>query len=138
MRVCDRRLLIHDIDAAGIAFTGRLVTIAIEVLEQGLGLAGIEVAAVLREGRWAAPLVHLEADFKRPLRHGDVVGCDLVCETIGERSYTCRIDLRPAGAVEPAASVRIVSAVIDARSFSAVPVPAELRAALERLGAVGS
>jgi 1,4-dihydroxy-2-naphthoyl-CoA hydrolase len=133
MRVCDRRLLIHDIDAAGIAFTGRLVTIAIEVLEQGLGLAGIDVAAVLRERRWAAPLVHLEADFKRPLRHGDAIACDLVCETIGERSYTCRIDLTPAGAAEPAASVRVVAAVIDPVGFQAVAVPPGLRAALERL-----
>lgn len=132
MRVASRRLALADIDAAGIAFSGRLVTIALEALEAGLSRAGLDFATVIRDGRFGVPLVHLEADFRRPLRHGDAVELDLVCERIGEHSYTCRVDLVPAdGAV--AASVRFVAAVVDLTTFRPCAVPAAYRAALERL-----
>jgi 1,4-dihydroxy-2-naphthoyl-CoA hydrolase len=133
MRVCTRHLLIHDIDAAGIAFTGRLVTIALEALESGLSQVGMDFAAMIRAKRYGVPLVHIEGDFKRPLRHGDAVDIELVCEEVGARSYTCRVDLVPAGGTAPAASLRFKAAVIDMHTFKAIDMPAEFAAALARL-----
>jgi 4-hydroxybenzoyl-CoA thioesterase len=132
-RVCTRRMLINDIDAAGIAYTGRLVTIALEALETGLADVGLDFAAMLREKRFGAPLVHIEADFKRPFRHGEHVDIDLWCIGISERSYTCRIDLLPAGGTLVAASLSFTAAVIEMATFTSVPVPDYFRAALERL-----
>jgi acyl-CoA thioesterase FadM len=132
-RVCTRPILIGDVDSAGIAFTGRLIAIALEVLEQGLAAAGLDWSRLLREGRYGAPLVHLDADFKRPLRHGEVIHGAVVCECIGESSYTCRVDLIAAEAQDVAASVRFVAACIDAHSFTAIAVPEAFRPALERL-----
>ena len=132
-RVCTRRILIGDVDSAGIAFTGRLVAIAMEVLEQGLAAAGLDWAALLRTGRYSAPMVHLEADFLRPLRHGEQIYGDLICERIGESSYTCRVDLIAPDSAAVAASVRFIAACVDGRAFTAVPVPSEFRAALESL-----
>lgn len=132
-RVASRRLLIHDIDAAGIAFTGRLVTIALDALELGLSQAGLDFAAMLREGRYGVPLVHIEADFKRPFRHGDHVDIDLCCTEIGERSYTCRVDLLPAGGGAPAARLSFTAAVIEMATFRPTTVPEAFRAALLRL-----
>lgn len=133
-RVCTRRLLIGDVDSAGIAFTGRLVAIAMEVLEQGLFAAGIDVAELLNSGRFGAPVVHLEADFKQPLRHGDTYHGELVCERIGTTSYTTRVDLIREADGAVAASVRFIAACVDAQpAMTSIPVPAELRAGLERL-----
>ena len=132
-RVRTHRMLINDIDAAGIAYTGRLVTIAMEALELGLAQVGMDFAAMLREQRFGVPLVHIEADFKRPFRHGELVDLDLWCDEIGARSYTCRIDLLPAGGTMVAASLRFTSAVIDLASFQAVAMPEAFRAALQRL-----
>lgn len=132
-RVCTRRMLINDIDAAGIAYTGRLVTIALEALETGLAEAGMDFAAMLREKRFGVPLVHVEADFKRPFRHGERVDIDLWCTEIGAHSYTCRVDLLPAGGTLVAASLRFTAAVIEMATFTSVPVPDHFRIALERL-----
>lgn len=132
-RVCTRRMLINDIDAAGIAYTGRLVTIALEALESGLADAGMDFAAMLREKRYGVPLVHVEADFKRPFRHGERVDIDLWCTGIKTHSYTCRVDLLPAGGTLVAASLRFTAAVIEMATFTSVEVPPHMRLALERL-----
>lgn len=132
MRVSSRRLALADIDAAGIAFSGRLVVIALEALEAGLSVNGLDFATLIRERRYGVPLVHLEADFRHPLRHGDPVELDLVCERIGEHSYTCRVDLVQADGTV-AAQVRFVAAVVDMATFRATAVPPAMRAALERL-----
>jgi acyl-CoA thioesterase FadM len=131
-------MLINDIDAAGIAYTGRLVTIALEALEEGLARTGLDFASMLREGRLGVPLVHISADFKSPFRHGDQVDIDLCCEDIGERSYTCRVDLLPAGRSDAAASLRFTAAVIDMTTFKATAVPPAIRAALERISPPGT
>jgi acyl-CoA thioesterase FadM len=133
-RIATRRLLIGDVDSAGIAFTGRIIAIAMEVLEQGFHQVGIDFAAMLKAGRYGAPMVHLEADFKQPMRHGDAIHGELVCEHIGTSSYTTRVDLvlDDGGAV--AASVRFIAACVDAQPpMRSIPIPEGLRAGLERL-----
>ncbi len=132
-RVCTRRMLINDIDAAGIAYTGRLVDIGLEALEEGLAAVGMDFATMIREGHLGTPLVRVEADFKRPFRHGERVDVDLWCDEVGERSYTCRVELLPSGGTVVAASLRFTAAVIDMASFTPVAVPAAFRAALGKL-----
>jgi acyl-CoA thioesterase FadM len=132
-RITTRRMQLNDIDAAGIAFTGRLVTIAMEVLEEGLAKAGLDFATMIREGRYGVPMVHIEADFKRPFRHGDLVDVDLWCDAIGDRSYTCRIELLPAGTRAVSTSLHFTAAVIDMATFKSVAVPEAFRAALTTL-----
>lgn len=132
MLVCSRRLTISDIDAAGIAYAGRLVCLGMEVLEEGLARVGLDFARLLRRRRHGVPLVHLEADFRRPLRHGDRVACHLVCEGTGARSYTCRVELRKGRSV--ACTLRYVAAAVDLRAgFASEPLPAAIRAALAKL-----
>lgn len=133
-RISTRRLLIGDVDSAGIAFTGRIIDIAMEVLEQGLHEVGVDFAAMIKAGHFGVPLVHLEADFRRPMRHGDAIHGELVCERIGTSSYTTRVDLvlEPAG--EVAASVRFIAACVDPQAgMTSIPLPAAVRASLERL-----
>ena len=133
--VCRRRMCIGDIDAAGIAFTGRLVAIALDALEQGLAAAGLDFAAMLREGRFGVPLVHIEADFAAPMRHGEEVACHLACETVGTSSYACRVELRRDGLDRPAATLRFTAACVDLATLRPTPLPEVYRAALARLTA---
>lgn len=132
-RITTRRLLIGDVDSAGIAFTGRIIDIAMEVLEQGLHQVGIDFATMIKEGACGVPLVHLEADFKRPMRHGDAIHGELVCEQIGTSSYTTRIDLILDATGTLAASVRSVAVCVDPRTEQSIPLPAVIRKGLERL-----
>lgn len=133
--VCTRRILIGDVDGAGVAYTGRLIALALEVLELGWAQAGLDLAAMLRAGRLALPLVNLTADFAAPLRHGETVACHLLAGEAGTTSCSCVVELRPEGAAAPAAQVRCTAVCIDGSTFRAVPLPDDLRAALARLGA---
>jgi acyl-CoA thioesterase FadM len=131
--VCTRRLCIGDIDAAGIAYTGRLVDFALETLEIGCAAQGLDFAALLREGRFGLPLVHIEADFAAPFRHGDQAECHLFCEAISERSYTSRIELRRSGSERAAASLRFTAACVDLTTLRSTALPESIRTVLERL-----
>lgn len=131
--VITRRMQINDIDAAGIAFTGRLVTIAMEGMEEGLARSGMDFAAIIRAGSFGFPIVHLEADFKRPFRHGDTVDVRISCDGIGDRSYVIKAELRPTGSETPSATLRFTAAVIDMATFKATAVPDAFRSALTAL-----
>lgn len=128
--VSTRRILLGDTDAAGIAFTGRLIDVALETLEQGMCAIGIDFAEAIRTAPVISPIVRVESDFLRPLRHGDDCRCELVCERIGTTSYTTRVDLVHAASNTVAARVHITAACIDRTAFTPVPVPDAYRAAL--------
>jgi 4-hydroxybenzoyl-CoA thioesterase len=128
-------ILINDVDAAGVAFFARLVAIAHEGYEHALAAAGLPIAALIREGRYGLPVVHIESDFAHPVRHGDVLVATVACERIGGSSYACRIDLviEAEGRSTPAATVRQVHACIDVARGASTPLPEAIRAALQRL-----
>lgn len=132
-RICTRRVLIGDVDSAGIAFTGRLIAIALEIHEEGLRSIGIDFSTMISQGTLGVPIVHLETDFKKPLRHGDTFHGELVCERIGDSSYGLRIDLvlEPTNTI--AATIRLVSVCVDRPTMTSVPMTAEMRAQLQRI-----
>ena len=68
-----REIRFQDIDAAGIMFYARFFDLFHDVYAEYLAANGAPLPAVIREGKWAAPLVHAEADYLAPLRFGDGV-----------------------------------------------------------------
>ena len=61
----------QHVDAAGIVFFARTFDYFHDAWVGLLEDAGQPLPEVLRSGAWIAPLVHAEADYKRPLRFGD-------------------------------------------------------------------
>ena len=129
-RIQTRRILIGDVDSAGIAFTGRLIAIALEGFELGMHSLGVDFAGMVRECAYLTPVVHLDANFAKPMRHGDTIHLELACERIGDCSFTIRINLIPDGVSTPAATVSIVSACIDGATHTAIPIPTTLATCL--------
>ncbi len=122
-----RRVLLNDVDAAGVVFYARVMAMAHEAYEEAMAGAGLALDELMR-ARIGLPLVHAEADFSSPLRHGETVTLRVACTRVGERSVSMRIEL----AVGPraAAVVTHVHACVDMDRLASRPIPAEMRAKL--------
>jgi acyl-CoA thioester hydrolase len=71
--------------------------------------------------------------FLRQLRFPDVVEAGIGRERLGRSSITYRIGLFAAGTAEPAAVGTFVHVYVDRHSRAVVPIPNQIRAALETL-----
>jgi YbgC/YbaW family acyl-CoA thioester hydrolase len=119
----------YQADPAGVLFYGRVF----ELFHQGYA-ALIEAAGVPYETHfgirgYATPIVHAEADYKRPIRPGTDIDVAVSVERLGESSLTFAFRITDAtGTV--LATGREVHVTVDPASFTTRPLPDELRAAL--------
>lgn len=124
-----------DTDAAGIThFTAvfRYEEAAETAYFEHLG--DLELTRLVTEG-YALERVHVEADYHRPFRFGDVVRVRIWPVRVGRRSLEVQAALsraaEPADADAPAAELRVVMALVDLRLGRSVPWPPGLAAVLE-------
>ena len=120
---------LHHTDAAGIVFYSRLFDLAFEALSAFLDRAGVGVGYIIRESPFLMPFVHAEADFVRPLAVGDQATFELEIERIGESSFTVAYNVLRSG--RSAARLKTVHVTVDKLSLNKIPLPLELRRALE-------
>ena len=81
-------LRLHDVDGAGRIFFGHLFRHFNDASEAFLAAAGHPLSELLAEGEILLPVVHAEADFCRPLRHGESLTIEVEVAQVGERSFT--------------------------------------------------
>jgi 1,4-dihydroxy-2-naphthoyl-CoA hydrolase len=79
---------LHDVDAAGIMFFGHLFRHAHDAYEAFMNALGFPLDRMIREGKWLLPLVHAEADYRLPLRHGDSARIRLCVSRVGGTSFS--------------------------------------------------
>lgn len=77
------RVRFDDVDAAGVVYFARVLSIVHEAYEGFLDECGEPLSRVLSSGKWAAPILHAEADYFRPLRLGDELRVELVAARRG-------------------------------------------------------
>ena len=66
---------IHDIDAAGVLFFAHLYRHAHDAYETFMSDIGFSLDEIIRNNS-KLPLVHSEAEFLQPIRHGDRIATD--------------------------------------------------------------
>ncbi len=113
-------VMLHDTDAAGVLFFAHLFRHAHDAYEAFMAARGLLLHRIIAEGEWGLPLVHAEADYTRPLHHGDVVAVHLEVESMGERSFTLGYRFECKGAC--CATARTVHVAVD-RSGRAIGLP---------------
>jgi 1,4-dihydroxy-2-naphthoyl-CoA hydrolase len=122
------RVRLHDIDAAGVMFYGHLFRYAHDAYEWLMGALGFPLEGLIHDG-CRLPLVHAEADYLLPLRHGEAIGVQLEMATLGESSFTLVYGfLDEAGILR--ARVRTVHVHLAPDGQRAAPLPEALRAVL--------
>ncbi|MET0092629.1 MAG: acyl-CoA thioesterase [Sedimenticola sp.] len=81
------RIGMGQVDAAGVVFAPRLLEMAHAVYEAFLVTHGWSARHIL-DGGWALPIVHMEADFHKPIHLDDEVSVLMGLVTLGESSLT--------------------------------------------------
>jgi len=121
-----------DIDQARIVYYPRFIHYFHVAMEQFFrDVIGIDYPQVMNEHRLGHPTVHLEVDFKVPLRYGDVVEIEVVLESVGRTSVGWSYTVYRRGHPEIHATGRVVTVNIDLDTFEKREIPDWLRAKLE-------
>src|SRR5262245_13377759 len=113
-----------DVDYAQVVYFPRLFAYCHWVFEDFFAKeAGVPYSEMLGKRRVGFPTVHVEADFKSPLRFGDI--CRIVMEplNIGEGSLTNRYRLHHGEAHKVCAVIQLVHASVSMDTFKPVPMP---------------
>jgi 1,4-dihydroxy-2-naphthoyl-CoA hydrolase len=84
----DFRVTLHDIDAGGVMFFAHLFRYAHDAYEAFMEAIGLPLDLLIREGRARLPLVHAQADYRAPMRHGQTVSVRLGVARVGASSFT--------------------------------------------------
>ena len=121
-----------DIDQARIVYYPRFIHYFHVAMEQFFrDVIGIDYPQVMNEHRLGHPTVHLEVDFRIPLRYGDVVEIEVVLESVGRTSVGWTYTVYRRGHPEVHATGRVVTVNIDLDTFEKREIPDWLREKLE-------
>jgi YbgC/YbaW family acyl-CoA thioester hydrolase len=125
------RLRFHQADPAGVLFYGRVYELVNDAYEELVRDAGFEYDDHFGLTDYATPVVHVEADYKRPMLPGEVLTVELAITRLGRSSFTLAFTV-----VGPDRQMRatgnIVHAFVNAETFNTIEIPDHVRTALER------
>ena len=121
-----------EIDAAGIVYFARFFTWCHDAMEAMLAPLDGGYTALVTKRRLGLPAVHVEADYRSPLRFGDEVLVETVVERLGTSSVALRFEILRSPGREPVAVVKHVVALVDLGAIRSQPLPDDVRAVFER------
>jgi 4-hydroxybenzoyl-CoA thioesterase len=84
--VFERAVRFDEVDAALMLYYPRFLGYCHEAMEAMFAELEGGYPRLIKERRLGLPAVHLEVDFKSPLRYGDVVRIELTVEVLGAAS----------------------------------------------------
>lgn len=130
----EKLIRFHHCDPAGIVFYPQYFVLIHEVMEDWFAAGlGIDYAQFVRDRGLGLPTVKLECEFLAPNPMGNVVSFELGVKHIGNSSLALAVSGKAAGRESLRATVTVVHTSI--REMRPVPIPDELRSAMERFRA---
>jgi 4-hydroxybenzoyl-CoA thioesterase len=121
------------VDFARVVYYPRFFDYAHQVFEDFFAdEVGITYAKMLQERKVGYPSVHCDADFKRPLRFGDVARIVMETVEVGTRSVSCRYRFYSGDSTDLCAELNVVCAGIEMDTFKGRAIPDDVKAAFER------
>ena len=123
-----------DIDQAGVAYYPTLFDHCHAAFEEFFEKAlKVPYPKVLLKDKLGFPTAHLEADFREPLKFGDVLQMEVSVARLGRASVTFRYRaFRGRKAKKPAFEVLGTTVCVDMRTFRSKAIPLRLRKLLMR------
>ncbi len=122
-----------DIDHAGIVYYPRFLHYFHVALEEFFGQElGVDYPTLIDEHRIGLPTVHLETDFSKSLRYGDVIEVEVSVRKIGKTSITFGYRVFKPDEDQPWTQGYNVVVCLDMDSFKKKDIPNWLRQRLER------
>jgi YbgC/YbaW family acyl-CoA thioester hydrolase len=130
MFVYERLVYLKETDATGVIYFGSLFQYALEAFEAYLIHKGYPLSKVFDQG-YLMPIVHAEADYKAPLRTGDLMEVELVLFQVGTRSFTMDTVIYTMPTRKIAGRVKIVHAFLYKGQEVASEIPPQILAVLQ-------
>lgn len=115
-----------DIDEAGVVYYPRLFDYFHQAFEDFWAVA-LErpYPLVVKEERVGYPTVHIETDFKGPLRYGDQFEIEVSVQRIGTRSISWSYRGFREGAKDSFLEACVTTACVDMDTFVSKDIPAD-------------
>lgn len=124
------RVSFGEIDYAGIVYYPNFFDYFQRTEEAFMEHIGFPYPYLIGELKIGFPIVHVEADFKNPVRYGDSFEVSLSITHLGSKSVTFGFCIFKGQQL--CATASITHATIDMKQFKAIEIPTELRALFER------
>lgn len=113
----------QDADAAGIIFFPRVLEYFHDAFVRFLDDQNLGLKRIIDERNWLAPIVHTEADYRRPLRFGDPIAVELVGHALQDMRLTLGFRIRKTRTEEIAAVGHNVHRFINPETFKPIDIP---------------
>ena len=124
------RVPMHHVDHAGVLFFANLFIHAHDAWDAFMRSMEADLAQLIEDGKWCIPIVHAEADYTQPMRHGDEVDIRLQIERLGRSSIgVVYIFIGRDG--EQLAVAHTTHVFVDAVTNHSSEIPADLRKRLQ-------
>ena len=124
------RVPMHHVDHAGVLFYANLFLHAHDAWEHFMHSQDADLAQLIETGQWRIPIVHAEADYTLPMRHGDDINIRLQIERLGRSSIRVKYAFVDQDG-EQLAVARTTHVFVDADSNHASEIPTDLRRGLQ-------
>ncbi|WP_225772698.1 thioesterase family protein [Inquilinus sp. Marseille-Q2685] len=117
-------------DTAGIVFFARYFTMMQGAVEEWFAAElGLDYPDIIQRRRVGLGYVRAECDYVKPARLGDVLSLTLLVERVGRSSIGLAFHGHRDG--EPVLIGRLVLVTTDIHEAAPIPIPADIRAAVE-------
>jgi len=121
MHIYETTLRLGQTDSLGIAYYGSVFEIIHECYESFL-----DIAAILKEGKYIIPIVHAEADYRTIMELSDRITVEMNLEDTGKSSFTLVYRLVNQRG-EVVAEAKTVHSVLDRESRKSIEMPVAIR-----------
>ena len=125
-----------EVDAAQVVYFSRLYEMAHVAFEELMLAAGFPVGEVFSDGDWGMPLVHSQADYRRPWRLGESVRIEGRVSDLTDRRVAFEYDFLDQDGVRRT-RVEMHHAFVSLDSFKARSTPPGFKEAMAKLGLLG-
>ncbi len=123
----------YEVDRAGIIFFGRFYEYCHAALEELLEAMFGHPASIFETHGFGMPLVHSEADYKRPTRMGDNLRITVDVERVGAKSITFHYVVY-GDQDDRRCDVRLIHCFVDLATFDAIAMPDVFLDGLKKVG----
>ena len=122
-----RPVRLQDVDTAGIVFFPNFFSYAHEAMEQLFASIDQGYAGLITARRIGLPAVHVEADFRAPLRYGDELVIETTVTRLGQRSLELRYVFSRASDGVTSAEIRHTVVCTDLERMQSCAMPDDVR-----------
>lgn len=91
--VIRRTVRFGETDPAGVVHFHHLLRWCHEAYEESLAIFGVATEDVFANPRAALPIIYCHAQYRRPMRHGDVLLIHLACRQLDPTSFEIHYDV---------------------------------------------